>query len=135
VAADFTEIARVVFNLVTNAEQATRGAGTSTRSIDITVSVHGGRVRCEVHDNGPGVPASDEPKLFQPFFTTRSVGDGTGLGLSVSYGIVQSYGGTIGYARNAGGGATFYFELPLYTADQHVQDRAPVLQPPRRSDV
>ena len=69
-------------------------------------------VRLEVIDNGPGVPIKDEQKLFQPFFTTKQVGQGCGLGLSVSYGIVQSYGGTIGYLRNRWGGATFYFELP-----------------------
>ena len=46
---------------------------------------------------GPGVTPEDEPKLFQPFFTTKPVGKGTGLGLSVSYGIIESYGGTIGY--------------------------------------
>ena len=58
------------------------------------------------------VSAKDEPKLFQPFFTTKPVGQGTGLGLSVSYGIIDSYGGTIGYRSNAWGGATFFFELP-----------------------
>jgi len=58
------------------------------------------------------VSAEDEPKLFQPFFTTKPVGKGTGLGLSVSYGIIESYGGTIGYRNNEWGGATFFFELP-----------------------
>ena len=47
----------------------------------------------------PGVTPEDEPKLFQPFFTTKPVGKGTGLGLSVSYGIIESYGGAIGYRR------------------------------------
>jgi C4-dicarboxylate-specific signal transduction histidine kinase len=65
-----------------------------------------------VQDDGPGVPAQNEPKLFQPFFTTKPVGQGTGLGLSVSYGIIESYGGTIGYHANDWGGATFFFELP-----------------------
>ena len=69
-------------------------------------------MRLEVADNGPGVRPDDEPKLFQPFFTTKPVGKGTGLGLSVSYGIIDSYGGAIGYFRNEWGGATFFFELP-----------------------
>jgi signal transduction histidine kinase len=66
----------------------------------------------EVEDTGPGVPEEDESKLFQPFFTTKPVGEGTGLGLSVSYGIVKSCKGTIGYRRRPGGGAVFHFELP-----------------------
>ena len=57
-----------------------------------------------------------ESKLFQPFFTTKAVGQGTGLGLSVSYGIIDSYGGRIGCERNAFGGATFFFELPAIGA-------------------
>ena len=71
-----------------------------------------GRVRVEVEDTGPGVPVEHEAKLFQPFFTTKPVGEGTGLGLSVSYGIMQSCGGSIGYHRRPGSGAMFYFELP-----------------------
>jgi signal transduction histidine kinase len=73
-------------------------------------------VRLEVHDNGAGVPREDEAKLFQPFFTTKPVGEGTGLGLSVSYGIVHSHGGTIGHDRGSLGGARFYFELPAEPA-------------------
>ena len=70
-------------------------------------------VRLEVEDSGSGVPDEDEPKLFQPFFTTRSVGEGTGLGLSTSYGIIEAHHGRIGYRRSANGGAVFFFELPL----------------------
>ena len=72
-----------------------------------------GQVVVRVQDDGPGVTPEDEPKLFQPFFTTKPVGKGTGLGLSVSYGIIESYGGVIGYHGNAWGGATFFFELPV----------------------
>jgi len=58
------------------------------------------------------VPREHEPKLFQPFFTTKPVGQGTGLGLSISYGIIDSLGGSIGHRRAPAGGAIFYFELP-----------------------
>ena len=70
-------------------------------------------MRLEVQDDGPGVSPENEPKLFQPFFTTKPVGKGTGLGLSVSYGIIDSYGGVIGCRGNDWGGATFFFELPV----------------------
>ena len=63
-------------------------------------------------DNGAGVEPADEPKLFQPFFTTKPVGKGTGLGLSVSYGIIDSCGGTIGYARNAWGARPSFSSCP-----------------------
>ena len=69
-------------------------------------------MRLEIEDSGAGVSTDHEGNLFQPFFTTKPVGEGTGLGLSVSYGIVQSHGGTIGHERSPLGGARFYLELP-----------------------
>ncbi len=127
--ANFTELARVVLNLVTNAEQALLGARTQAPIINIRLFDVGSRVRVEVADNGPGVPRDIEPRLFQPFVTTRRVGHGAGLGLSLSHGIIHSYGGTIGYYRNELGGATFYFELPAIAIGHHVHDRTAVLQP------
>ncbi len=109
----FTELQQVILNFVVNAEQSLLAHETGrpkkmvirTRDVD-------GKVRLEVQDSGPGVHPNDEAKLFQPFFTTKPVGQGTGLGLSVSYGIIHSLGGTIGYRPAEGGGAVFYFELP-----------------------
>jgi len=66
-----------------------------------------------VSDEGTGIAAEDLARVFDPFFTTKDVGSGTGLGLSVSYGIIESYGGAIGYRNNEWGGATFFFELPV----------------------
>ncbi len=111
VMAVFNELQQVVLNFMINAEQAVRDTP-PPRRIAVRVTTVDGRVRLEVEDTGPGVPPEHEPKLFQPFFTTKPVGEGTGLGLSVSYGIVQSHGGTIGYRRSPSGGALFYFELP-----------------------
>lgn len=108
----FTELQQVVLNFVINAEQAVMQAP-EPRLISITTAERGDSAYLEVQDSGPGVPPENEAKLFQPFFTTKPVGEGTGLGLSVSYGIIQSHGGRIGYRRAPGGGAIFYFELPL----------------------
>jgi C4-dicarboxylate-specific signal transduction histidine kinase len=117
VRAIFTELQQVVLNFVINAEQAVM-RGPEPRTISITTAARDGRAHLEVEDSGPGVPPEDEAKLFQPFFTTKPVGEGTGLGLSVSYGIIQSHEGTIGYRRAAAGGAVFYFDLPVLN-DHH----------------
>jgi C4-dicarboxylate-specific signal transduction histidine kinase len=123
---NFTELEQVVLNFVINAQQAIEHDGRSRGRILIRVADAGSKVRVEVHDDGPGVVPEDEPKLFQPFFTTKPVGKGTGLGLSVSYGIIESYGGTIGYMRNPWGGATFFFELPIAEDDAR-SDQVPVV--------
>jgi len=125
--ANFTEIEQVLLNFVINAQHSIEDSGRPGGRIKIRLLDAGKRVRVEVMDDGPGVNAEDEPKLFQPFFTTKPVGKGTGLGLSVSYGIIDSYGGAIGYARNEWNGATFFFELPA--ADTHTisDDRTSLL--------
>lgn len=132
VMAIFTELQQVVLNFTINAEQAIVQAGGPDRRIMFRTgdrpSTGSGRAELvegrdgwawiEVEDTGPGVPPEDEAKLFQPFYTTKPVGEGTGLGLSVSYDIIRSYHGRIGYRRAASGGAVFYFELPIVPASQ-----------------
>ncbi|MCC7034235.1 MAG: hypothetical protein IT179_15540 [Acidobacteria bacterium] len=112
VSAVFTELQQVVLNFLINAEQAVEALDTPRRRVKIRTSDGRNSARLEVEDHGDGVPPADEAKLFQPFFTTKPVGEGTGLGLSVSYGIITSHGGEIGYRRSHTGGAVFYFELP-----------------------
>jgi C4-dicarboxylate-specific signal transduction histidine kinase len=116
--ATFTEIEQVTLNFVINAQQSIQATERRRGRIAVHVVDSGRKVRLEVHDDGPGVSPQDEPKLFQPFFTTKPVGQGTGLGLSVSYGIIESYGGTIGHGPNEWGGATFFFELPAADASR-----------------
>jgi C4-dicarboxylate-specific signal transduction histidine kinase len=112
VMAVFAELQQVVLNFVINGEQVVLQHLPPHR-IEMRVFERDRRGCLEVQDSGGGVPPEHEAKLFQPFFTTKPVGEGTGLGLSVSYGIIQSLGGTIGYRRAAEGGAIFFFELPL----------------------
>ena len=113
VQANVTELEQVTLNFVINAQQSIEAAGRGRGRILIRLYEAGRKVRLEVQDDGPGVSPENEPKLFQPFFTTKPVGKGTGLGLSVSYGIIDSYGGAIGCRGNEWGGATFFFELPV----------------------
>jgi C4-dicarboxylate-specific signal transduction histidine kinase len=118
VMAVLTELQQVVLNFVVNAEQSMLGSGRIPGRITIRTYDSEGRAVLEVEDTGPGIPAEHEARLFQPFFTTKPVGQGTGLGLSVSYGIIDSLGGQIGYRRATAGGAIFYFNLPAVVEER-----------------
>jgi C4-dicarboxylate-specific signal transduction histidine kinase len=116
VLAVLTELQQVLLNFVVNAEQAILGSGRLPGRITIRTYDVDGRTVLEVEDTGPGIAPENESKLFQPFFTTKPVGQGTGLGLSVSYGIIDSLAGQIGYRRAEAGGSIFYFNLPTINA-------------------
>jgi len=70
-------------------------------------------VRLEVRDNGEGIPPEIMDRIFEPFFTTKPVGQGTGLGLSVCYGMVQSWGGSMEAESETGQGTTLRIRFPL----------------------
>ncbi|HEX4915135.1 MAG TPA: ATP-binding protein [Vicinamibacterales bacterium] len=118
VMAIFTELQQVLLNFAINAEQAIVHANPTRREIAIRTGDRDGWAWVELEDSGPGVPAEHEAKLFQPFYTTKPVGEGTGLGLSVSYEIIRSHNGRIGYRSATHGGAIFYFELPIVLPKQ-----------------
>ena len=102
------QLQQVVTNLVLNAIQAS-AAGT-TISVEVRRSPR--EVTLSVRDHGAGIPPEVQSHLFEPFFTTRPAGEGTGLGLAVSYGIVQDLGGRISASNAEGGGARFEVALP-----------------------
>jgi C4-dicarboxylate-specific signal transduction histidine kinase len=118
VMAIFTELQQVLLNFAINAEQSIIHADPPRRQIEIRTGDRDGWAWIELEDSGPGVPPEHEVKLFQPFYTTKPVGEGTGLGLSVSYDIIRSHNGRIGYRRSPSRGAIFYFELPIVTPGQ-----------------
>ena len=113
VLAVFTELQQVVLGFLSNAEHAMRDMPEAQRHLTVRTFDGPRAVRLEVEDRGPGVSEEDESKLFQPFFTRRSVGEGTGMGLSTSYGIIDAHHGQIGYRQSPNGGAVFFIELPL----------------------
>jgi two-component system sensor histidine kinase HupT/HoxJ len=73
----------------------------------------GGRILVSVRDTGNGIPADVLSRIFEPFYTTKDVGQGTGLGLAISYGIVQEHGGEILVTNHKEGGAVFTIDLPI----------------------
>lgn len=108
VMADFGQIQQVFINLVVNAIQAMSEGGKLT----ITTSASDGSVRTSFADTGVGIKPENMEKLFTPFFTTKSEVKGVGLGLSVSYGIVERHGGKIEVQSEVGKGSTFTVILP-----------------------
>lgn len=111
VRADRAGIEQVLTNLLLNAAHAATPGG----SVRVSVERRGERCRIVVEDSGPGIPAEVMPHIFEPFFTTKGTGQGTGLGLPVSLGIVEQHGGTLTAENRAaaeGGGARFVVELP-----------------------
>ena len=115
---DRYELQQVLLNLVTNAVQAVSAIPPEQpRRIRLSTQCDDGEATLRVRDNGPGVPKRHAPYLFTPFFTTKAPGEGTGLGLSLSYGMVKAHGGTLSYEAVPEGGAEFRIVLPLFQAE------------------
>ena len=122
------DIGRVLLNLYNNAfysvSESQKAGGESYKPI-VTVSTKRssslstrgegrveGEVEIRVSDNGPGIPQNIVDKIFQPFFTTKPTGEGTGLGLSLAYDIIKAHGREIKVETNEGEGSTFIIQLP-----------------------
>ena len=103
------QLQQVLMNLILNAQQAMAG---NPGEVVVEAASDGGRVTVKVTDDGPGIPREIQRRIFEPFFTTKPTGQGTGLGLSVSYGIVQDHKGTIGVESEVGKGTSFIIRLP-----------------------
>jgi len=105
------DIGRVLLNLINNAFQAVKDVDKPT--VTVSTRKKDGKVEVWVKDNGPGIPDEIKDKIFQPFFTTKPTGIGTGLGLSLSYDIVtKGHGGSIKVNSIEGEGTEFIILLP-----------------------
>ncbi|HSB53313.1 MAG TPA: ATP-binding protein, partial [Gemmatimonadales bacterium] len=116
---------QVLMNLLMNAEQAIR-AHRGRGSLWVRLVVNDGLGVITVDDDGPGIPPEMLSRIFDPFYTTKPEGEGTGLGLSVTAGIVADHHGRISAAERPGGGARFTVELPLHEGGPRVIPEEPV---------
>jgi two-component system, NtrC family, sensor kinase len=111
---DQSQMQQVALNLLLNAAEATHGK--SERRVVVSTSSSDGYVRLVVRDNGEGIAPENLAKIFHPFFTTKPEGKGVGLGLAVSYGIIEAHGGDIEVNSKVGEGTAFTVSLPLQAA-------------------
>jgi len=127
-----TEIEQVVLNLLRNAAQAmTETMKTRPPEIVLSTCRHLDQALISIADNGPGISADLRSRVFEPFFTTKDVGIGTGLGLSVSYFIINSHhGGQLSVESESGQGTRFTISLPLEAAADTPADFAVALKGP-----
>lgn len=131
--ADATQIHQLVMNLCTNAGHAMLDEGgllsvgvfevqLEKNQISADIDLNPGKyIKLTVEDTGHGIPAEVRDNVFNPFFTTKKRGEGTGMGLSVTHGIVKRYGGQIDFGSEPGKGTIFQVHLPLVTGDPMFQ--------------
>ncbi len=129
--ADAAQVQQVFLNIVLNAEtEMTRAHGKG--NLLVKTERMDNAIRISFKDDGPGIPKENLDKIFEPFFTTREVGQGTGLGLSVSHGIVTGHGGRIYAQSELGKGATFFVELATVTEAAQLKPVEPPAGEPKK---
>ena len=107
---------QVIVNLVHNAADVLQG--TADPRIEISCRLEGDDVVIKVRDSGTGVPEAHMGQIFEPFFTTKPIGQGTGLGLYVSYGLIKEQNGDLTVANHPDGGAVFTVRVPADVNDK-----------------
>ena len=115
---DHDQIRQVFLNIINNANDAISGPGTIT----ITTKTYKDKIKVEIEDTGKGMSIDEVNQVFNPFYTTKEVGQGTGLGLSVSLNIVESMGGSIHVQSISGSGSIFTIVLPTHDAKESLTD-------------
>jgi len=112
------DIGRAVLNLITNAfyvvtEKKKQPGDEYEPTVSVSTKKLNGKVEIKVADNGNGIPQKVLDKIFQPFFTTKPTGQGTGLGLSLAYDIIKAHGGEIKVSTKEGEGSEFIIMIPF----------------------
>ncbi len=125
---DANQMQQVFLNIIINAEQAMRGDG-DQGTLRIRTSADDRNVTVAFQDTGPGMSAETVRRIFDPFFTTKEAGEGTGLGLTISYGIIEDHGGRIWAESGPGRGTTFLIELPIVAGAAPARHATPEAAP------
>ena len=112
---DAQKLQRVFLNIITNAHQALLQVDDRDRELTVKTENQDDMICIKISDNGPGISREIQSRVYDPFFTTKTLGDGTGLGLSVAFGVIQSYCGHINLETELGVGTTFTILLPKNT--------------------
>lgn len=112
VSIDKEQIYQVIYNLVQNAMHALSEKTSADKRISLITEAHGNFIEISVVDNGSGISPENLNKIFEPFFSTKNLGQGSGLGLAISYGIIQMHGGQIHVSSQIGKGTQFKILLP-----------------------
>ncbi len=107
------QINQVFMNILANAVQAIEGTGEVRITTGVTTSVEGNAVAVSIRDTGMGMSPEVMRRVFEPFFTTKEVGKGTGLGMAISFGIIEKHHGTIEVQSELQRGTEFTVRLPL----------------------
>lgn len=131
VLADEGALVQVLVNLLLNAGDAVAGREGGGR-VSLRAAARGDGVRLEVEDDGPGMPPDVQARLFEPFFSTKAFGRGTGLGLAVSRGLVAALGGRLEIESAPGRGTLARFDLPRAAAARAPVEAPPPVEGPRR---
>ena len=128
--ADADQLHQVMLNLIINAQQSLQDQPAPRRiRIESRFDAAANAIRVKVADNGPGIPEHLRARIFEPYFTTKPMGVGTGVGLAVSLGIVEAHGGTLTVDCPAEGGAVFTVRLPVAAVDAATVDASPAWKP------
>ncbi|MDD5511132.1 MAG: PAS domain S-box protein [Dehalococcoidales bacterium] len=118
--ADIGQLQQVFMNIIVNAETEMKRAHDGGK-LTVRTEQAGEMIRISFKDDGPGIARENLAKVFDPFFTTREVGEGTGLGLSLSYGIIKEHKGNLYAESRKGKGATFFVEVPLIAEAEQLE--------------